>query len=92
MIVLFQTRLFQHRVKRLHPVQKQDLDEALLKLRADPTLGEEKKGDLLGVRVLKFHMGGQLTLLAYEWRENDAQLRLLVLGSHENFYRDLKRH
>jgi ParE-like toxin of type II bacterial toxin-antitoxin system len=30
-------------------------------------------------------------LLAYEWHSNKKQLILLSLGSHENFYRDLKQ-
>ena len=55
----------------------------------DPTVGEPKQGDLAGVFVYKFRCNGQLTLLAYEY---DAESRqLLLLGSHENFYRTLKR-
>lgn len=55
------------------------------------SIGEMKKGDLAGVQVHKFFMVNQLTLLAYEFFENHLQLHLLMLGSHENFYRDLKR-
>jgi hypothetical protein len=55
----------------------------------DPAVGEAKKGDLAGVYVYKFKCCGQLTLLAYEY---DPKTRLLLLlGSHENFHRDLKR-
>ncbi len=56
---------------------------------SDPTCGEEKKGDLAGVRVYKFRVLGQEFLLAYECDEQ--ALFLLGLGVHENFYRDLKR-
>lgn len=52
-------------------------------------LGEPKRGDLAGVYVYKFKSKYQLMLLAYE---HDPETRMpLLLGSHENFYRDLKR-
>lgn len=54
-----------------------------------PEIGELKRGDLAGVYVHKFKSQNQLMLLAYEY---DPKTRmLLLLGSHENFYRDLKR-
>jgi hypothetical protein len=56
---------------------------------SDPAVGEAKKGDLAGVYVYKFQCVGQLYLLAYEY--DPATRLLLLLGSHENFYRDLKR-
>ena len=75
--------------KRLHPNQKADVDDAVAEIVRDPTIGEPKKGDLAGIFVYKFKCNGQLTLLAYEY---DPGTRLLQLvGSHENFYRDLKR-
>ena len=50
-----------------------------------------KRGDLTGVLVYKFKMVNQLTLPAYTWTEDILTLTLLALGSHENFYRDIKR-
>ncbi len=50
-----------------------------------------KKGDLNGIRVYKFRMINQLMLLAYEISNNQLCLILLALGSHENFYRDIKK-
>jgi len=78
-------------VKKLHANAKQDLDEAIKELMKNPFAGELKKGDLTGVRVYKFSMVHQLTLLAYMYDESNENLTLLALGSHENFYRDLKR-
>ena len=76
--------------KKLHPPQKRELDAALRIVSADPVAGEAKVGDLAGVRVYKFRISNQIHLLAY--RILDAEnLKLLTLGSHENFYRDLKR-
>lgn len=84
-----QSAMFKRAYKRLHPNQKADVDDAVVDIVRDPTLGEAKKGDLAGVSVYKFKCNGQLTLLAYEY---DPETRLLLLlGSHENFYRALKR-
>jgi mRNA interferase YafQ len=53
-------------------------------------MGDRKAGDLAWVRVCKFRMVKQLTLLAYEHAEEAGTLILHGLGSHESFYRDLK--
>jgi len=88
-VQILQSALFKRAYKRLHPNQKADVDDAIAEIVADPTLGEAKKGDLTGVFVYKFKCNGQLALLAYEY---DPSSRLLLLvGSHENFYRSLKR-
>lgn len=88
---ILQTTTFSRQTIRLHKNQKNDLDDALREIVKDPMIGEPKKGDLVGVRVFKFKMVKQLTLLAYEYDGEAVVLYLLALGSHENFYRDLKR-
>jgi len=80
---------FRRAYKRLHPNQKADVDDAVAAIIADPTLGEAKKGDLAGVFVYKFQCVGNRFLLAYEY--DPATRLLLLVGAHENFYRDLKR-
>lgn len=88
-IQVIQSAAFHRAYKRLHPNQKADIDDAVAIIVAHPEIGEPKKGDLAGVFVHKFKCVGQLTLLAYEY---DPTTRLLLLlGSHENFYRELKR-
>ena len=84
-----QSTLFRRAYKRLHSNQKADVDDAIAEIVNDPEIGEPKKGDLAGVFVYKFKCNGQLTLLAYEYDE--ATRMLLLLGSHENYYRILKR-
>jgi mRNA-degrading endonuclease RelE of RelBE toxin-antitoxin system len=91
MVRVLQTPTFKRAVKRLHKQQKRELDEAVRAVATDPAIGESKVGDLAGVRVHKFKMNRQLILLAYEFLEADDSVKLLALGSHENFYRDLKR-
>jgi len=59
------------------------------KIAENPKIGELKKGDLSGVRVYKFDLLNQQMLLAYV--ELKKEITLIFFGSHENFYRDLKK-
>ena len=86
-----QTPTFKRQSKKLHLNQKTSLDNAIRQIISNPESGEMKKGDLSGVRIYKFKMQGQLILVAYEHCKEDEELVLLSLGSHENFYRDLKK-
>lgn len=86
-----QTPTFKRAVKKLKPNQKSDLDNAIKQLMLDPFLGEKKQGDLSYLRVYKFKMVKQLTLIGYSYLDSSVTLELLMMGSHENFYRDLKR-
>ena len=84
------TPTFERAVKKLHRQQKAALDEAVHDIASQPEVGEIKVGDLAGVQVYKFHMGNLLCLLTYRVLDENT-LKLLMLGPHENFYRDLKR-
>jgi mRNA-degrading endonuclease RelE of RelBE toxin-antitoxin system len=88
---VLQTPTFKKAVKKLKPNQKMELDVAVKALMAKPDLGEQKKGDLGFLRVYKFKMNKQLTLLGYSFNDGTLTLELITLGSHENFYRDIKR-
>jgi mRNA-degrading endonuclease RelE of RelBE toxin-antitoxin system len=88
-VQVLQSAAFARAYKKLHKNQKVDVDDAVEAIIKNPDIGEPKRGDLAGVYVLKFKSNSQLLLLAYEY---DPETRmLLLLGSHENFYRDLKR-
>jgi len=67
-----------------------NIDEAVKSVSNDPTIGDMKVGDLQSIRVYKFKSKKQPILLAYE--VIDATLYLYTFGSHENFYRDLKKY
>lgn len=84
------TPTFERTVKKLHKSQKSALDEAVRTVASQPDAGETKVGDLAGVQVYKFRMGSVLCLLAYRVLDKNT-LKLLMVGPHENFYRDLKR-
>jgi mRNA-degrading endonuclease RelE of RelBE toxin-antitoxin system len=88
---IIQTNRFKKAVKKLNPQQKSELDQAVKAIADNPYLGEQKKGDLDFLQVYKFRMNNQLTLLAYSYEEQIITLTLLDVGSHENFYRDIKR-
>ena len=88
---VLQTPSFKKTVKKLKLNQKKELDAAIKVLMAKPTLGEIKKGDLAFLRVYKFKMNKQLTLLGYSYNDGALTLELMALASHENFYRDVKR-
>lgn len=88
-VTVLQMPAFKRVYKKLATSHQTVVDAAVRTIVANPEIGEAKKGDLAGVRVDKFPLNRQQMLLAYEW---DPKTRvLLLLGSHENFYRDLKR-
>lgn len=88
-MIVIQTTLFGQQKKKLQNNQIKILDDAIKDILKNPNLGEQKKGDLRNIRVYKFKMLNQQCLLAYQ--AIDSQIVLHALGSHENFYRDLKR-
>ncbi|MFZ3143576.1 type II toxin-antitoxin system RelE/ParE family toxin [Psychrobacter glacincola] len=87
---VIQSHSFKKVVKKLHKNQKADLDAAVRTIIDNPNLGIQKVGDLSSVRIYKFKMLKQLTLLAYQIDDGRLILTLLMVGTHENFYRDIK--
>lgn len=87
---IIQSPLFARKVKKFHKDQKLELDKAIKKLIKDPTIGEEKKGDLKGIFIYKFKISTTQYLLAYRYTEE--LLELITIGPHENYYRDLKTY
>ena len=81
---------FSRSLKRLHKNQKRALDKAVMAIAANPALGNAKAGDLTGVSVYKFKTNQTQWLLAYGVVSRQ-EITLLVVGPHENFYRDLKK-
>jgi hypothetical protein len=86
---VLQQNSFRRTYKKLHPSHKQAVNLAVASISKDPTLGEQKKGDLADIFVYKFTHNAQLYLLAYTF--DPVTLTLILLGTHENFYRELKR-
>jgi mRNA-degrading endonuclease RelE of RelBE toxin-antitoxin system len=84
------TPSFERTIKKLHPNQKKSLDKAVKALASNPELGEHKVGDLDGIYVYKFKLVDKQWLLAYRVISS-KKMKLLLLGPHENFYRELKK-
>ncbi|MDM8546489.1 type II toxin-antitoxin system RelE/ParE family toxin [Candidatus Venteria ishoeyi] len=89
-IEVLQTAIFARKRKKLKTNQLKDLDNAIKAIIKNPTIGEQKKGDLQDIWVYKFRMAKQESLLAYQWDE--TKRLLIALGVHENFYKDLKKN
>lgn len=85
---IYQSRTFENKVKKLSKGEKAVLDDEIKKIAANPLIGDEKKGDLRGVHVYKFKMKSIQYLLSYRMIKTD--LELIMIGPHENYYRDLK--
>jgi mRNA interferase RelE/StbE len=87
---IVQSRSFEQRVKKLDQAQKQILDEQIKFIIENPTIGIKKRGDLSEVHVHKFKIKTIQYLLAY--RFNEELLELIMIGPHQNYYRDLKKY
>jgi len=87
---IYQSRLFEHKVRKFNKNQKSTLDDEIKKIISDPFIGREKKGDLKGVFVHKFKIKTAQYLLSYRF-VNDG-LELISIGPHENYYRNLKSY
>ena len=87
---IYQSRSFEKKVKKMSKPEKDSLDREIRSIADDPSVGEEKKGDLRGVFIHKFKLKNTQYLLAY--RKVGEDLELLMIGPHENYYRDLKQY
>ena len=85
---ILQSRSFGRKVKKFTKREKKKLDEEIRKILDNPSIGPEKKGDLRGVFAHKFKIQTNQYLLAY--RFFGENLKLIMIGPHENYYRDLK--
>jgi hypothetical protein len=75
--------------KQTRPLQL-SIEDEIEKILENPRIGESKRGDLLGFRVHKFSFKKQRLLIAYKVSPNE--MLFYMVGSHENFYRNLKKY
>ena len=87
---IIQSRSFEQKVKKFSKQEKNELDKQILKIAENPSVGIEKKGDLRGVYIYKFKIRSTQYLLSYRLIRDD--LELIMIGPHENYYRDLKNY
>jgi mRNA-degrading endonuclease RelE of RelBE toxin-antitoxin system len=90
-VQIIQTNRFKKAYNKLHTNQLGTVNRAIKTIIKHPEVGKKKKGSLSWLRVYKFKVLGQLTLLGYSIEKNDEIILTFVdIGSHENFYRDLE--
>lgn len=85
---IYQSRIFENKVKKFSKQEKEVLDGEIRKIAENPLIGEGKKGDLRGIFVYKFRIKSLQYLLSYRMIKSD--LELIMIGPHENYYRELK--
>ncbi len=88
---VIQTNTFAKAYKKLHNNQLSDTNKAIQEIIDNPLICVQKKGDLSDIRVHKFKMVHQLTLIAYIYEDDEIILTFVAIGLHKNFYRDIKR-
>jgi mRNA-degrading endonuclease RelE of RelBE toxin-antitoxin system len=87
---ILQSRSFERKIRKFGKQEKKALDKQILKIAENPSVEAEKKGDLCGVYVHKFKNKNTQYLLPYRFLGTD--LELIMIGLHENYYRDLKKY
>lgn len=86
---ILQSKHFSRIYKKLQRNIKNELNIAIRDVAVTPSIGQQKLGDLKGIRVYKFKFKTQLYLLAYRCIDKNT-IYLEAFGSHENFYKNLK--
>lgn len=73
-------------IKKADPPLKEKIKEEVLKIAENPQIGEALTGKLKPLRSHHFHFVKTQYRIAYKVEGN---LIIVVVGSRENFYRDL---
>ncbi|MCK5785271.1 MAG: type II toxin-antitoxin system RelE/ParE family toxin [Candidatus Sabulitectum sp.] len=88
---ILQSRLFAKSVRKFHKQGKKTLDDEIRRIIGNPEIGQEKRGELKGVFVHKFKINTTQYLLSYRLHDSRT-LELIMIGSHENYYRNLENY
>ena len=89
-------------VKKQSRPFRAEIEDQVKSICTDPHSGEAKIGDLSGMYIHKFSFNRQQYLIAYSFLEhqhseehsldNHLQFEFYKIGTHENFYEDLKNY
>jgi mRNA-degrading endonuclease RelE of RelBE toxin-antitoxin system len=88
-MIIRQTPTFKRAYKKLKKHDKAVVDSGIHEIIANTSIGRFKKGDLADHLVHKVRDKSNQWLIAYAYHE--GILELITIGTHENFYRDLKK-
>lgn len=83
-----------HVIKYLKKLKEKPLKEKFLTtiyedIAVNPHAGDQKSGDLAGIWSTGFKYAGTTYRIAYEIKD-DTVIPILLCGTHENFYTQLK--
>ena len=82
--------------KKAHKPLQLAIEDETEAICENPKIGEEKIGDLAGISIHKFKFNCQECLIAYRVGKGEIVNMLYIdfykVGSHENFYSELKRY
>lgn len=86
---------FLQRVKKAHRPLRLAIEDEVLTIDARPNIGELKVGDLAEIRVHKFRFNREQYSIAYQVLAagnqcDQSHIDFLLVGTHENFYQQLK--
>ena len=87
---VYEVPTFTKAFKKFSDTDKDLIEDEIDLIIENPNIGEQKKGDLSHLWVHKFIMNKQQVLLGYSIKEEQLELWLLNIGSHENFYKKAK--
>ena len=90
MIEVIQSNHFKKKFKKYDLRIQNAIIESAKIIRDNRLIGEKKKGDLVDYYVYKFKINRDLYLLAYRNISKEI-ISLEAIGTHENFYKNLKR-
>ena len=81
--------------KKLKSLYKEAIDAIL----EDPTIGEEKSGDLKGIRGydiyhnrINYELAYTVEYIQVDGKDNPDVIVVIMAGTRENFYDELKRY
>jgi len=82
------------KIKKKNKVLYNKINDSIIELSKNVYYGSMKTGDLKGVYSIDIYDSGINYELAYriEFTEKDEMVLILMFGTRENFYKELKRY
>lgn len=71
---------------------KSELKNAIMQIANDPYIGEAKMGDLQGLFGYDVYYDSVNYEIAYTVKEKEILVTIIMVGTRENFYSELKRY
>lgn len=71
---------------------KSELKSAIMQIAKDPYIGEAKMGDLQGLFGYDVYYDSVNYEIAYTIKDKEILVTIIMVGTRENFYNELKRY